>query len=202
MDGYVRVLLREMVKTLGEDRVKSILSGFLCPKNPDVEYFLKQKAIEFDKQSISSTHLIFTSYRSNPVLIGYFTLANKCIDIPLNKLSSSMKKRIARFGARNSDGRLIQIALPLIAQLGKNYNGGYNNLISGDELLKIAIEQIQEGQRIFGGKCAYLECEDIDKLKDFYKSNGFVEFSERALDDDEAGVLKGNRLIQMIRYIG
>jgi hypothetical protein len=202
MDGYVRVLLKEMIKEVGEDRVKSILSGFLCPINKDVEGFLKQKAIEFDKQGISSTHLIFTSFKSEPVLIGYFALANKCIDVPIKKLSSNMRKRMARFGPRHNDNTLIQIALPLIAQLGKNYAEGYNKLISGDELLKIAIEQIQEVQRILSGKFTYLECEDTPKLKEFYSSNGFVEFSERPLDEEETAVMKGSRLVQMIRYIG
>ena len=35
----------------GEDLLSSDLSDFSCPKNPDVEKFLKQQAIEFTKKT-------------------------------------------------------------------------------------------------------------------------------------------------------
>ena len=44
-DGYALVLLSDMLDELGEDATKSILSEFSCPKNKDVETFLKKKAI-------------------------------------------------------------------------------------------------------------------------------------------------------------
>lgn len=34
------------------------------------------------------------------------------------------------------------IVAPLIAQLGKNYANGYNKLITGDELLAMALEKL------------------------------------------------------------
>ena len=37
--------------------------------NEDVEKFLKEKAIEFSKQGLASTHLIFSSYQEKLVLI-------------------------------------------------------------------------------------------------------------------------------------
>ena len=36
-------------RALGEDELRQILSEFLCDKNPDVERFLKEQAIEFTK---------------------------------------------------------------------------------------------------------------------------------------------------------
>jgi len=202
MNGYLRVLLKEMVGAIGEERVKPILSGFSCRQlNGDVEDFIKHKAIEFAKQGIASTTLVFTPYRGEPVLVGYFSLANKCIDIPTRKLSSSLRKRISRFSIPNGTGQLLQLALPLIAQLGKNYANGYDALMSGDELLKMAIDQVKEGQRIFGGKCVYLECEDNDSLREFYERNGFCKFSERQLDGEDIMLMRGKKLIQMIRYI-
>lgn len=47
MDGYQLISLKEMLDTIGEERVKAILSNFSCPLNGDVEYFLKHRAISF-----------------------------------------------------------------------------------------------------------------------------------------------------------
>lgn len=40
---FLRTNLKDMIETLGEDRVKSILANFSCEVNKDVEYFLRQK---------------------------------------------------------------------------------------------------------------------------------------------------------------
>lgn len=58
MIGYNIANLEHIIDELGEDRTKEILSSFSCALNPDVEKFLKEKAIEFSKQSISATHLV------------------------------------------------------------------------------------------------------------------------------------------------
>lgn len=50
MTGYRIVNLKLLVEELGEDAAKRILSGFSCPLNPDVEFFLSKKAIDFAKK--------------------------------------------------------------------------------------------------------------------------------------------------------
>ena len=199
--SYTRIHLKDLIAQIGEDETKAILSNFSCPRNLDVEYFLRQKAIEFDKQSLSVTQLIFASYQRKPVLIGYFTLANKTVELPSRMLSSKMRQRLNRFGVQNHVGGIYQIAIPLIAQLGKNFANGYEKLISGDELLKMALDQVAVGQRVFGGKFVYLECENIPALLEFYSDNGFVKFNDRPLDEDEAKRMKGKSLAQMLRFM-
>lgn len=66
MTGYGLVNLKDMVQELGEERTKEILSEFSCPMNKDVEFFLHCKAIEFAKQGIAQTQLVFTSYKDAP----------------------------------------------------------------------------------------------------------------------------------------
>jgi len=75
------------------------------------------------------------------------------------------------------------------------------NLITGDELLKMACDKINEIQLIAGGSIVYIECEDVQKLKEFYLRNGFVEFGRRKLDNDEKDDLSGEYLIQMVKYL-
>ncbi len=200
MDGYKIASLADMIEAIGEEKVKSILADFSCPLNPEVEKFIRGTAAVFEKQGISKTKLIFAQYKGAPVLVGYFTLSNKFLQIPAKGLSSSWKKRIGKFAVKNNEVECYQIAAPLIAQLGKNFQNEYNTLISGNELLKMAVDSISEAQRIIGGKIAYLECEDIEKLKSFYRTNGFYEFGKRALEKSETD-LKGEYLIQMLSYI-
>lgn len=204
MTGYRVVNLGAMIEELGEDTVKSVLSNFSCPLNPDVEYFLSKKAIDFAKQGWAQTHLVFASYKSEWVLVGYFALANKYIRISakyLGKASSTLRRRITKFATFDRELKAYILAAPLIAQLGKNYRDGYDKLITGDELLSEACDKIGKVQFDVGGKFAYLECEDKPKLTDFYSRNGFCEFDYRKLDLDETDKLEGEYLVQMLKYI-
>ena len=201
MDGFVKVSLKNLITNIGEDNVKNILSDFFCPLNNDIEYFLKSKAVEFEKQGISRTQLIYASYREKSVLIGYYTLAEKVFIVSSKmSISNSLRKKINKFATYYPESKSYMLPAPLIAQLGKNFANDYNKLISGDELLNMAIEDIKLTRQLLGGKVAYLECEDKPKLIDFYKDNGFVRFGTRTLDRDETQ-LTGEYLVQMLKYI-
>lgn len=204
MTGYRVVNLKSLIDELGEDAAKSILSNFSCPLNRDVERFLAKDAIIFAKNGWSQTHLVFASYRSEWVLVGYFALSNKYMRISakrLGKASSSLRRRISKFAAFDRELKSYILPAPLIAQLGKNYSNGYNELITGDELLNEACHKISRLQFDIGGRFTYLECEDKPKLIDFYSRNGFCDFANRYLDRDETDVMDGKYLVQMLKYI-
>ena len=93
------------------------------------------------------------------------------------------------------------LVAPLIGQLGKNFANNYNELITGDELLKIACDTVAQGQRIFGGRVVYLECEDVPSLIKFYERNGFVRFGQRAPSGEEKDKLKNHVLVQLLKYL-
>lgn len=201
MTGYKIFVLNDMIKQLGEEKTKKILSNFSCPKNIDVEKFIVEKSIEFAKQKIASTHIVFTSVKNKLEIVGYFTLTNKTIFVKTSKLSKTLRRRISKFGSYDEILKGYIIAAPLIAQLGKNFADGLDKHITGDELLKLACNKVQDIQNNIGGKVTYLECEDKLKLKEFYKSNGFVDFGTRKLDKDEKDDLSGEYLVQMLKYI-
>ena len=201
MSGYIGINLKEMIEQIGEVETKSILSDFSCPLNLDVEHFLKNTAIEFAKQSIASTYLVMASYKERYVLVGYFTLANKIFCIDKDSLPNrKWRGRIAKFGQFDTSIKRYTLSAPLIGQLGKNYSHSYNTLITGDELLKLALDKVKEMQNIVGGKIVYLECEDKPRLIEFYSQNGFVNFGNRTLDRDETN-LSGDYLVQMLKYM-
>lgn len=196
--AYMVISLEDMYNALGEKRLQYLLNDYKCDLNKDVEYFLKEKAIQFLKMGIAKTFLVSMPYKGQHVIVGYFALTNKVTKIKKRPLSSSLKKRISRFSEDSDINDYYIISLPLIGQLGKNYKDNYNELISGDDLLKLACDKIREAQDILGGKFAFLECEDKTKLKDFYESNGFVCFGKRNLERDEREKNSGEYLLQML----
>lgn len=202
MEGYSILSLSDILEEQGEDFCREILSTFSCPKNGDVEKFLtKRSAIDFAKQGIAQTFLVYAFYQGNQVLCGYFTFALKYIIVFRHSISKRTARRLARFAMSPDDPSRFAITAPLIAQLGKNYTNGYNKLITGDELLSIALEKVKEAQMILGGKVVYVECEDVEYLKTFYEQNGFVIFGRRTLDKDEKTNMRGDYLMQLLKYI-
>ena len=201
LTGYMQVNLATLVEEIGEQKVKAMLSNFHCPRNLDIEEFIRYKAIEFSKQGTAKTHLVYTSYKDKVVLIGYYALTIQPFDIKKSaNLSSNMRKRISRFAKYDDEYKLYRIPAPLIGQLGKNFDNNYNDLITGDELLAMACKRIQDMQKVFGGKVAFLECEDIQGLVAFYERNRFKRFDNRNLAGREREKAKVPYYVQMVRY--
>lgn len=197
--GYKVINLKDIYNVLGEQKTKEILKDYKCELNQDVEYFLKEKAVEFSRQDISRTYIVMSKYKENDVIVGYFAITNKITNIKKVKLSETKRKRLLKFAVYDKESKSYNIALPLIGQLGKNYNNDYNTLIKGDILLKLACDKIKEAQELLGGRFVFLECEDKAKLEEFYNRNGFVCFGKRNLEKDERDKNSGEYLLQMLR---
>lgn len=194
---YIELNLLDMLDTYGEDRLKTILSPFMCPQNKDVENFIQAKAIDFARQRIAMTYLVFSAGKS-PELVGYFTLANKFVSITGNALSKTLQKRIKKFSQYDEELDRFLVSMPLIAQLGKNFNPSLSSFIPGQDLLSIACGKVQEAQFIIGGKTVYIECANNPKLYTFYTSSQFVQFGSRERDTDE--IAESPVLVQMLKY--
>lgn len=197
--GYKIINLKDIYSELGEQETKEILSRYKCDLNRDVEYFLKEKAIVFSKQDIARTYIVTSQYREQEVIVGYFAITNKVTNIKKVKLSETKRKKLLKFAIYDKESKSYNISLPLIGQLGKNYDNGYNDLISGDVLLKMACDKIKEVQELMGGRFVFLECEDKAKLEEFYQNNGFVCFGKRNLEKDERNKNEGEYLLQMLK---
>ncbi|MBQ8511259.1 MAG: N-acetyltransferase [Clostridia bacterium] len=198
--GYKVIPLTALTEAKGEDWVREHLLQFSCPLNRDIENFLRYKAVVFSQQSLARTNLIYTSYRNETVLVGYFTIASKFFVIKRANVSRNVWDRLKKFGIFIPETKSLCISAPLIAQLGKNYTNDYNKLITGDEILGLALDSVHMAQNIIGGKIVYLECEDKPGLIEFYNRNNFHEFDRRVLEKDETEDLDGTHMIQMLRY--
>ncbi len=207
---FYELSLDDLLSTLGEDMTKNILSSFSCCKNIDVQNFLREKAVLFSEKGYAKTYLIYWKSEdekfgeSKPELVGYYSIAAK----PLTVLREYKGKRInsrdwrklcSLANARSSDKKCIMSSI-LIGQLGKNFSNENNLLISGSDLLELALEKVHKVQDLIGGKIVHLECEDNEKLIDFYLKNGFVVMGKRMLDGDETDI-KGHELVQLYKYL-
>lgn len=172
--------LSEVAGTSREKTIREVIEGFSC-KDKDVEYFLKEKAFDFEKRDKSRTYLVFDEATAE--LVGYFSLSLKSLEFR-DTLSRSKIKEIDGF-SKDVKG----IAIALIGQFGKDEKQEKN--VSGNALLRICLDKLYQVQTLIGGRYILIECRDIDKVVDFYQNNGFTYLQ---LD-------KSDNYIQMARRI-
>ena len=181
---------------LGESRLLQVLSGFSCPKNPDVERFLKKSSIEFTKKNQSVTYLVFDV--SSMELVGYFTIALKPLTVRGETVSNTVKKKLMRVSELDEQSQAYTMSAYLIAQLGKNFKNGAEKKITGEELLELAWDIVEKMQYMGGGMVTFLEAENSEKLLSFYQANRFQTFDTRQTASDSEDP---HELVQLLRLL-
>ena len=180
----------------GEPALIRLLSGFSCPKNPDLERFLKKSAIEFTKKNQSVTYLVFS--KDSGEMLGYFSLTLKPLTIRGETVSNTTKRKLLRISELDEKSDTYTMSAYLIAQLGKNYADGREKEITGKDLIELAWIIIEKTQYMFGGMVAFLEAENEEKLLSFYQNNRFSQFDTRQTASD---TYESHELIQLLRLI-
>ena len=102
-----------------EVEFQNIMDSYSCPLNPDVEYFLKHTAAHNQKMNISRTSLVYEISTSEPVLVGYYSLALQVLDLSCIT-SKSLRRKITGFKRESKTGAAVY----LLGQLGKNFHAG------------------------------------------------------------------------------
>lgn len=200
-DDYTIINIREYLslgsdEDVGEPALIRMLSDFFCPKNPDVERFLKSNAIEFTKKNQSVTYLVFSNDEGE--LIGYFSIALKPLTVRGEMVSNTVKRKLLRISELDASSQTYTMSAYLIAQLGKNFANDRNDKISGAELLELAWTVIEEMQYMGGGTVAFLEANNDEKLIKFYNENRFSQFDTRQTVSKNR---EPHELIQLLRLL-
>jgi len=165
-----RTSFKEIAGTEDETDFLKAIEKFKCQDN-DVEKFLKEKAVEFDKRNKSRTYLLFDTDDSDDIVIlGYFTVTMKSLKLS-PALSKSKVKKIDGFRSDIKETEAV-----LIGQLGKNQN--YKTQIDGKTILKTALEIVYANRELVGGRIVFLECANNEKVVKFYEENDFVFLQE------------------------
>lgn len=199
MTNYMQTNVLDMLEYVGEDNCQKILSTFSCPLNTDVEDFIHTKAIQFAKQKIAISYLVFAEQDNMRYLVGYYTLTNKFVCVNNTSLSKTMQKKIGKFSQYDPASDRFMVSMPLIAQLGKNFNTNLPMKMAGADLLEMALDRVLEVEHLIGGKTVYIECNNHPKLFDFYSATGFFPFDERVHQTNDSDDTN-NVLVQMLKY--
>ena len=148
------------------------ISNFLCAKNEELAYFLKNSAIEFEKLDKSRTYLLVDEEDEQDIpVLGYFSIAVHSIEIP-ETMESKKIRLLDGYSAKNHNKTVASVPAYLIGQLAKN--DLYAEDVDGDELLNAAINIVEKARLIAGGRLIVIDCKPIQKLHDFYERNGFM----------------------------
>ena len=190
----------DMVESIGEDSTKLLLDDFSTkksdtdePLNADIEVFLKRDAIQFAKEKKSVTYLVHD--KDDGSLLGYFTIAHKPIEVMPVGLSNTVKKKVERYAQLHKELNAYIISAFLIAQFGKNYRVDDGERISGNDLMKLVDDELDDLQHRIGGGMKYLDCEADAKLIKFYQNEQtFKLFGERISEKD------GKRYLQYMKF--
>lgn len=178
----------DMMDLGGEEQIKPYLQTFSCPMNHEIENFIWHKAIDFARRKLSITYLV--NDLDDGQILGYFALTHKAIVISNARLSNTSRKKLERFARLDKVTGDYMASAFLIAQFGKNYGVDDGKRLTGSRLMGLANDILVDIQRRIGGGVIYLDCEDKDKLKQFYFNVNFRPFGERFSEEDEQKYLQ------------
>lgn len=175
------VSLNSLLSNFKEEDVKNLLKTFHNPLNQDVEDFIHNKSIDFEKRGISRTFLFIDNDDNNkPKILAFFSLALEVLHLQGIKSKNRRKKLAKGFDDKE------YIPVFLIAQLGKSYNVKKGE---GKLILETSIIFVKRVSDYVGGKYVFLDVIKKDdnshqKLLKFYFSYGFTELMEIKIDQE------------------
>ena len=200
-DKFMFVNIREYLaqgnnEKVGEPELMRMISDFSCPKNPDVERFLKKSSVDFTRKNQSVTYLVLDM--EDGALVGYFTIALKPLTVRDETVSNTAKRKIKRISEFDEQTSSYTMSAYLIAQIGKNYTNNVCKRITGAELLELAWSVIEDMQYMGGGMVVFLEANNEERLLSFYQDNKFRQFDTRLMASDADN---SHELIQLLRIL-
>jgi len=172
-----------------EEKAQGLISIFVCGKDFDIESFIKEKAIIFERLGKSRTFLIFNEDADDFRILAYFTLALQVLKVP-EELLGRKTKAFDGFSSKIKGDKITEFPTILIGQLGKN--DLFKESISGFDVMQYCLSTLLEGQARLGGRIIMLECKNIPYLIGFYEQFGFCKL-EKEYEEDE--------LIQMVKIL-
>ena len=159
--------LSEFIARVGEDRALKALSSFSVKRNPDVESFIRNNAVAYEKSANARTYLVMTE---NIDILGYFSLALSVVDIP-SGISKAMMRKMRGFGRYSADS----VPCYLVGQLARDDNASHNDLMMRD-FIDFAIEYAMAAKQYVGGRFLLVDC--VDELVDLYERHDFSKINK------------------------
>lgn len=174
------IALKTLISKLSGNKklLQHTLSSFSCKQDPDIQFFLHYRAVDFESLSKARTYLIVDEtalQQGKFIILGYFSLALKILFIP-ESLSTRARKELDGFSGKLHGEPIQSIPCYLIGQLGRNSDYD-KSILSGKSLLTHAYNSITAAAELVGGRYIMAECHNNEKLLHFYQDNLFNEIS-------------------------
>lgn len=165
------------------ERIETAFKEFSCRRETDLEDFLVDKAILYEKTNYGKTYLFIDSVqlkeKNKFSIIAYYTIAQRSLDI--SQLSKKKRRKIlGEYPGRDS---LNSVPTYLVGQLGRSDNYSSEKL-DGKQILNECYNSISTAARVVGGNIIVLECRE-KMFGKFYENQGFkklnLELNENGL---------------------
>ena len=166
---FIFYSLQNLIEIYSTNQIKKLLKTFKCSVNKDIENFLHNKAITFEKKLRAKTYLLFD--KGNKKLAGYFSIAISVLYA--NEVKEKILLEIGDLQTRRD------IPCLLIGQIAKSDD--YKDVKLGNFLMEHAIKKLEIVNKIIGGRFILLDAINNKKIIKFYESFGFfaIERSNR-----------------------
>lgn len=158
---YSVVRLDIYLELIGQERFDQKISEYHCSKDPDVENYLKNTALHHSRHDVSKTFLAVDDDFS---ILGYYTLAIKCMTVPMPDPGSE----VSRTFYRNLNVHEGVVQAYLIGQLSRS-DCSFKGL--GAELLNLALTNLNGYRANLGCNAVRLDCHD--NMIEYYLHKGF-----------------------------
>lgn len=94
MSNYSVMNILDFMDAIGEDSLRVVLSEFSCPKNLEIQEFMRKNAIEFAKKKTSITYfMVDEKYQIH----GIFAVTHKALQIMGKELSGNVRRKLQRY---------------------------------------------------------------------------------------------------------
>jgi hypothetical protein len=162
-ESFSMYQLSELVEEMPSKReVRKLLQTFSCSRNTDLQDFLHNKALTFEKHLRSRTYLYIDNETKE--VSAYFT-----ISITTLHTDGISREVIKILDGYQEDTKSIPCFL--IGQLGKSDHYRYKKI--GEFILEDSIEIIDSLHDAVGGRFILLDAINVEEVVSFYKDSLF-----------------------------
>ena len=162
-ESFSMYQLSELIEGMPSKRkVKELLQTFPCSRNSDLQDFLHNKALTFEKHLRSRTYLYIDNETKE--VSAYFTIS--IATLHTDDISSEVIKMLDGYQENTKS-----IPCFLIGQLGKSDH--YENKKIGAFILEDSIEIIDNLHSAVGGRFILLDAININEVISFYEDSLF-----------------------------
>lgn len=159
-----------------ENKIVSVFEKFSCQFETELEDFLLNDSIKYEKAGFGKTFLFLDSERlknEELSIMAYYTIGHSSVDIS-NIKGKSRRKMLGSYPGRDN---LTNLATFMIAQLGRSDKYSSEDL-SGATILSECYNSLSIAAKIIGGNIVSLECREHMYSK-FYEKQGYRKLTDK-----------------------